>query len=812
MKKLLIAVLASAFFAAPVYAASPFNDVTDIHANVQAVDYLKTEGTVVGYGDGIFLPEQNINRAEFLKILMEVADIKVTGSECFPDVQDQWFAPYICTAKDMGIVVGDPDGYFSPARNINFAEASKIVTSTLNLDQVSLATTNWFEEFVLILESRDAIPAAIDAFDGPISRADMSEMVWRIETDTTYKVSNTFEAIERREQAVELGGELRKFDGCSELKSYLKNNVEEPFYYILESVEFEDSSPDASVKSAPVPESAAPGGAGADEFSETNVQVEGVDEADIVKNDGKYVYFLRKTLPNSVKIVEAYPTTVMSEVGEIFFDDKNFDAEEMYVDGDRLIVVGNVWSDVWRGDMRKIAFFPVSSSTKVYIFDISDKANPKSIREVTYAGAYTSSRKINDTVYVVSSQKNYFYPSLLDGIDDLRDSDLSLNYSDSNSPDLEKMAACSDISFIPGVISSTDFMTITAIPTDDVSGEIAKEVIMGSAGNIYASKDNLYIAEPKYSWSEWSEGEETFVHKFALDAENFEYKGVGSVPGTVLNQYSMDEKGEYFRIATTVGNNWWSGSGSYNNVYVMDGNMEVVGSVENLAEGERIFSTRFVGDRLYMVTFEQVDPLFVIDLASPTNPTVLGELKIPGVSEYLHPFGDHHLIGIGRDADPEGFFKGMKISMFDVSDVTAPSELHTEYIGDRGTWSPVFNDPKAFLFDLKKGLMAFPLKVAQLSDVEKNDPDLSLWKEGDFVFQGAYVYDVSVSDGFELQGAVSHYEPGEVKEMEYYWSGDSDILRALWIGDYLYTISNDFVKANELDGLEEAGSVALPMG
>jgi uncharacterized secreted protein with C-terminal beta-propeller domain len=250
--------------------------------------------------------------------------------------------------------------------------------------------------------------------------------------------------------------------------------------------------------------------------------------------------------------------------------------------------------------------------------------------------------------------------------------------------------------------------------------------------------------------------------------------------------------------------------------------LNVVGKVEGLAPGEEIYSTRFIEDRLYMVTYYQIDPLFVIDLSEPTAPKVLGELKIPGVSDYLHPFGENYLIGFGLETASAdvieelgwSWFQGMKISMFDVTDVANPVELHKVVIGDRGTTSDLLYNHKALLFDEDKGIMVLPVLLAEIPQGVKDNMTIDDWVYGTYTFQGAYVYDVSVENGFELKGTISHYDESELgADFEYYYYYGTDILknisRILYIGDYFYTVSDGIVQANEMDDLTETASVTL---
>jgi uncharacterized secreted protein with C-terminal beta-propeller domain len=214
-----------------------------------------------------------------------------------------------------------------------------------------------------------------------------------------------------------------------------------------------------------------------------------------------------------------------------------------------------------------------------------------------------------------------------------------------------------------------------------------------------------------------------------------------------------------------------------------------------------------------MVTFKKVDPLFVIDLSDPTNPEVLGKLKIPGYSDYLHPFDEDHIIGIGKETveaeESRGdfaWYQGVKMALFDVSDVENPIELHKVVIGDRGTDSAVLNDHKAFLFDRERELLVLPILLAEI----QGDPeDLEDWSSGDYVYQGAYVYNLNIDDGFDLRGRITHYDDEEIfKKSGYYFYGSSyNVMRSLFIDQGLYTLSRNRLKINDLSSLEELASL-----
>jgi uncharacterized secreted protein with C-terminal beta-propeller domain len=283
------------------------------------------------------------------------------------------------------------------------------------------------------------------------------------------------------------------------------------------------------------------------------------------------------------------------------------------------------------------------------------------------------------------------------------------------------------------------------------------------------SKENLYIAVQKYPAYEVEDSSgttdkafslhtvDTEVYKFVVKGMNVDFLASGIVPGRLLNQFSMDEHEGFFRIATTEGEAWDERNPSANHLFVLNQEMQTVGSVEDLARGERIYSARFMGEKAYIVTFKETDPLFVLDLSEPTKPAVLGELKIPGFSNYLHPYDENHLIGFGQhtilvkekgDLEPRVLTDGVKISMFDVTDPLNPKEMFTEIIGGRGTYSPLNHDHKALLFNKKKNIFAFPITIYE------DKPGTEY--EQIFKFQGALAYSIDLKDGFKLEQQITH--------------------------------------------------------
>ncbi len=567
----------------------------------------------------------------------------------------------------------------------------------------------------------------------------------------------------------------------------------------------------------------APSSSGAEtSFSKTNVQVEGVDEADIIKTDGDYIYAVAN---GNLIIARAYPASRAEILSTTKFN--NFYPQEIFIHNNRLVLFGS--SNYNFPAVEEPQPVPVGAPTEpskqvllpetnyypnyiqtmsVKLYDLSDKEDPNLIRTIDFEGSYLTSRKIDENVYfVVNSYPNYYVQN--PGCNDI----VPLYREGKTAPSAVKefapIAPCTEIGYIEP-IQAYNFITIASISMEDEDKPIEKETIVGSGQNVYASLDNIYIAQTNYPTYYMRVGEiaedfteKTVITKFALDNGKINYAGRGEVKGHILNQFSMDEFEDNFRIATTIGQVSRTGGSSTNNIYVLDDDLTVIGELEDLAPGEKIYSARFMGEKAYLVTFKKVDPLFVIDLSNPRNPSVLGKLKIPGYSDYLHPYDENHIIGIGKEAveAEEGdfaWYQGIKIAIFDVSDVENPIELHKVVIGDRGTDSPLLYDHKALLFDKERNLFVIPVTVAEI----KGEPS-SANQYGDFVFQGAYVYDINLDDGFKLRGRITHYDDQEIfQKSGYYFYGNAQITRSLFIDDVLYTFSNARLQLNKLDSLE----------
>jgi len=522
-------------------------------------------------------------------------------------------------------------------------------------------------------------------------------------------------------------------------------------------------------------------------YSTTNIQVEGVDEADIVKTEGEYMYVVSG---NRVIILKAYPPEEAEILSQINF---NGTLKEIFINGNKLVALGGPVSDFYimpasiditivpvypstleftpNGTITVVSPIPVSidvhplkvyldGETFVNVYDVSNKTNPILTRNFTITGSYFDSRRIDEYVYVVINQ-----PAQLDNDTVI----LPKIYSEDG---IQEVSA-SQIYYSNVSDYAYTFTTIVAINMqNDEQPETRKTLLLGEASCMYVSLNNIYITFPK--------NEKTLVSRGHIGNGEIEFPAYGEVLGSVLNQFSMDEYGNYFRIATTT----WINATSQNNIYALDMNLSTVGRLENLASGETIYSTRFMGDRCYLVTFRQVDPFFVIDLKDPSNPAVLGWLKIPGFSRYLHPYDQDHVIGIGQETGK------VKISLFDVSNASDPQEIDKEIVGVDGEWSDSFvlEDHKALLFDKSKNLLVIPISISGTG---------SVW-------QGAYVFNISLPEGLVLKGNVTHLENGIEPWETGYW-----VKRSLYIDDVLYTISGKKIKMTNLENLELMKEIAL---
>ncbi len=515
-----------------------------------------------------------------------------------------------------------------------------------------------------------------------------------------------------------------------------------------------------------------------EDHSDTNSQVEGVGEGDMTVTNGKYIA--------TSKWDELTLIKVDNGMARIAYQ-KKFDGNisELYLTKDKLIAINTEYEQSKEDDKYT---YGGNDITRVRIYDITaDQPALKTDKE--FSGYFRTSRLIDEKLYLVTNKNFHFYrdmPVTIDGI---------TPYMKDEITGMKNIKEIDDVYYLPGYVSP-NFTTLAYLNID--TGDSKFDSYLGSCDTVYASKNSIYLAEQSYHYEITKEAEKfmpkykvkTNIYKFALNGANIDYKAEGTVDGEIVNQFSLDEYNDNFRIATTTGNDWGEEDEQMNHLFILDQNLNEVGSVRDLAKGEKIYSVRFNGERAYMVTFKNVDPLFVIDCKNPAKPEVLGYLKIPGFSTYMHMLDQNHILGFGSDTKEEDDRikrNGFKISLFDVTDPQNPKELKSEVIGKEGTYSELERNHKALMISLKKGIFAFPIAIAT------DTPYVTK-------FQGSYVYDVSKND-FSYKGNI---EQSNKEDYKY------QIKRTLYIGDYLYSLSDNDMIITDLKTMKKVGSIEIP--
>ena len=511
-------------------------------------------------------------------------------------------------------------------------------------------------------------------------------------------------------------------------------------------------------------------------YSGTNVQVAGVDEADIVKTDGTYIYYLANC---ELYIAEAAgrDTRLLSRTPIEPASARYWGTPvEMFLAGDRAVLFFSATNLTWNGGGGS------QNATYAVFYDVSDRADPKEIARLGQSGDYVASRMTDGMIYLVTTQHVWngilrndpttFCPVVYDGA---------------------KATAMDPADIRVHTDSTTPVYTVvSAIDVAKADTHAAVKAVLGGAGTVYANEKHLLVAATEHRYEQGDiekaqdgrhvrvtrEESETNLVLFEIDGGRISEAGAATLPGSLLNQFSMDEYNGVFRIVTTV-NGWeervytdgidtyeWE-TWNHNGLYTLDGQLNVLGKIENIAEDEHVESVRFDGDIGYFVTFRQVDPLFTVDLSDPAQPRILGELKIPGFSEYLHPFGENRLLGIGYDADERtGRREGVKLSMFDTTDRTDVKERAVCEVD--ADWMAVGDNHRAMLVSVSKNIIAFPT--------------------GD----GYEIYAYTDEAGFERKARVA---------LEDVYGGNT---RGLFIGDWMYVLSESGLHAISLENWKTA--------
>ncbi len=559
--------------------------------------------------------------------------------------------------------------------------------------------------------------------------------------------------------------------------------------------------------------------------SKTNTQVAGVDEADIVKTDGRYVYLVAN---GALRIFEAMSPKLVSitRLGGSLRD--------LFVEGDRAVVFAAATGSPGRGYRKPCTygydcqFAGDGSSTLVTVFDISERKTPKVVRKLELSGSLMTSRRIGAAVHTVVADGDADQPLYNTWPDDLptcgtpekkvkemfaalkRENARIIRKTTDSMPSLKEngvaRSLCGSDVFQTARAEGKAFTTLVSFDLSDDAAPAKTTMIQSRPGAVFASADALYLSvvhQKRHGANRWysfypSVDEVSEVHKFGISADpkKSRYVGSGVVPGHVLNQFAMDEWYGYLRIATTRGRVPDPKVESVVSVLAESesGNLVRVGAIEKIAPGEDIRAVRFDGERGYVVTFKKTDPLFVIDLQHPAKPEILGELKIPGFSTYMHRIDKDHLLSIGFDADDKGdfaFFDGVILQLFDVSEPTEPKLIHKAKIGTRGSSSEAATNHLAFNYLAEKGLLAIPMTVCEGGGDGR---------QGTLAFSGLQVWDVSIEKGFAKLGGVDHGKAGV--GCNTWWSrAESAVKRSVFLDDLVYSIASDRVKVQRLGEL-----------
>ncbi len=445
---------------------------------------------------------------------------------------------------------------------------------------------------------------------------------------------------------------------------------------------------------------------------ETNTQVKDIDEADILKNDGNYLYIVRSRR-NFVDIVDIRDPKSLCSAAHIESksEEENRTVSEIYVHGDTLVILYSVYAADTNGKTSLYdtcyAYDLSAGKSRAEVYDITDRTAPKLRFDYAVDGSILSSRMDGNTLILLTE---YNVPIYKDETD-LRNACVPCVYENG-----EKTRFPADSVRIVEGTEDTAYLTVSLIDTEAESANAQTKAVLGGGSNVYCSKDTLLIAQTDNSEAISTSGtgknetvsfdsSKVATRLFAFDLENgAAYKGSARVRGTVLNQFSMDSFNGFYRIATTES----PANGSL--VTVLNENLEVVGELGGIAKGESIYAVRFMGDTAYLVTFYQTDPLFIVDLSDPAAPKITGELKIPGFSNYLHPYSDTLLIGIGEDGSSMGANGQLKVSLFDVSDKQNPKEISKAvYSGGEYSASTARDTHKAYLSLPESGELAIPV-------------------------------------------------------------------------------------------------------
>lgn len=671
--------------------------------------------------------------------------------------------------------------------------------------------------------------------------------------------------------------QLVQFDSCGELHGRLQDNLKEEMrVQLLQYLEWygegrggigfaEDAANAAPAAEGASADADAGGRQEGVDYSGTNNQESGVDEADFVKTDGFHIYMLNGNrleifgtpefgdlIPESTSEVEGYPSQML--IGEnrvaVFSTITPWSLPEEHPLRE---YIGGTYDGYW--------YYWGKNLTKVTIFDVADRTAPTLVRELYMEGWHQTARRVDSSVRTVSYAYRdipglVYYPELPDNywqIEDrqqreqilksaiiatIRENNAlieSTSLADLTPLILERRPngniirhsflgeGCTNFA-IADDGTSRGFTSILSFDLVDVEARFESDHIVSNSSEVYASGDVLLLAEYAQDWW-WFWGNDDFeeatnIHRFdiSVPGRTF-YSGSGRIPGVIRDQFALSEYEGNIRVATTVGrwNRWWLPAEEQvpplNYVYVLAGEQEldVIGKTEGLASGEQIWSSRFVGDKAFLVTFRNIDPLFTIDLSDPTDPKVIGELKIAGVSTYIHPLEDQtHLLTIGIAGDDNGLFWGQtQLSLFDVSDFANPTlDDEMRLVPEEGDgWYYAYSEAqwehKAFQYWAPKKTLAIPLSTYR----EDYDPQTGEW-DWEYSTRLELINVDLETETLTSYGAIDH--SGFFNAESDVWWGSPAVRRSIFMGDFIYAISDKGVTAHNMETMSVSASEVLP--
>ena len=541
------------------------------------------------------------------------------------------------------------------------------------------------------------------------------------------------------------------------------------------------------------------------DYSGTNVQEEGVDEPDIVKTDGNTLYAIANGKLNAVDVTDPKPrlldTLALNPA----------QSHELLLHGDRLLVLsrGGYWIEPLPAIAARIAPWQPAQSVLSEI-NVSDPKRLRLARTLTLDGAYVAARLVGGSVRIVASSQvpgplPYIQPKSGTKEDIAAAAKHNravvassrvaswlptyrIRRAGAKAGKPHPLVQCRHVSRPVG-FSGLGMLTVLTVDLTKSLEPVDSVSVMTDARIVYASPESLYVStelwadrpSPDKPMTD-KDGVQTQIHKFDISStQRTQYRGSGSVTGYLLSQWSLSEFKGVLRVVSTSSPAWWTGGQPESESFLTTlrasgGALVQAGRIGELGKGERVYAVRFVGDTGYVVTFRQIDPLYTVDLANPERPRVLGELKIPGYSAYLHPIGEDLLLGVGQDATEEGRPTGTQLSVFDVSNLRKPTRLHTEHLGLG--WSEAESDHHAFLYWPRTGLVVIPFE------------------------QRAVGYRVGRARGIVPAGRIEH-EAGKLS----YTPG---VRRSMVVRDSVLTVSDAGVKSSSLATLAERGWAAFP--